>query len=136
MGLDNGICVKKNALTQLTNLEERFSTPSSTDSFIDITYWRKCCGIRDDIIRYLCNKYDVSENDIGTFELDTNDINKIISIVSSWRDKKKWNSESNSIWTWKEIKDSLVQNLIDLTYLLVKMEDYPGGFEVYFYDSY
>ena len=90
MGLDNGICVKKNALTQLTNLEERFSTPSGTDSFIDITYWRKCCGIRDDIIRYLCNKYDVSENDIGAFELDTNDINKEMgtTIVMATHDKE------------------------------------------------
>lgn len=136
MGLDNGIFVKKNALTKLTNIEERFSTSYDTDSSVDVTYWRKCWGLRNDIIEYLCNKYDVNEYDIETFKLDIDDINKIISIVSSWRNKKKWNNESNSIWTWKEIKDSLVQNLIDLTYLLVKMEDYPGGFEVYFYDSY
>ena len=136
MGLDNGIFVKKNVLTKLTNIEERFSTSYDTDSSVDITYWRKCWGLRNDIIEYLYNKYDINENDIGTFKLDTDDINTIISIVSSWRNKKKWNNESNSIWTWKEIKDSLVQNLIDLTYLLVKMEDYPGGFEVYFYDSY
>lgn len=136
MGLDNGIFVKKNALTKLTNIEERFSTPYDTDSSVDVTYWRKCWGLRDDIVKYLCNKYNVDENNIATLKLNIDDINKIISIVSSWRNKKKWNSESNSIWTWKEIKDSLVQNLIDLTYLLVKMEDYPGGFEVYFYDSY
>ena len=136
MGLDNGIYVKKNALTKSINLNDTFIGDSYNRDEIDITYWRKCWGLRNDIIDYLYNKYDINENDIGTFKLDTDDINIIISIVSSWRNKKKWNNESNSIWTWKEIKDSLVQNLIDLTYLLVKMEDYPGGFEVYFYDSY
>lgn len=136
MGLDNGIYIKKNDLTKSINIEERFSTSYDTDNSVDVTYWRKCWGLRNDIIKYLCNKYDVNEYDIGTFKLDIDDINKIISIISSWRNKKKWDSESNSIWTWKEIKDSLVQNLIDLTYLLVKMEDYPSGFEVYFYDSY
>lgn len=136
MGLDNGIYIKKNDLTKSINIEERFSTSYDGDNSVDVTYWRKCWGLRNDIIKYLCNKYDANEYDIGTFKLDIDDINKIISIISSWRNKKKWDSESNSIWTWKEIKDSLIQNLIDLTYLLVKMEDYPSGFEVYFYDSY
>ena len=44
MGLDNGICVKKNALTQLINLNNTFIDSNDNSNEIDITYWRKCWG--------------------------------------------------------------------------------------------
>ena len=135
MGLDNGICVKKSAITQLINLNDTFIDDSYNSDEIDITYWRKCWGLRNDIIDYLTKKYKVND-DGHSFILEAKDIKQIIEILISWYDKKKWNSESQSIWTWKEIKENLLDSIRNLSYLLGKMEDYPNRFIVYFYDSY
>ena len=135
MGLDNGICVKKNALTQLINLNNTFIDSNDNSNEIDITYWRKCWGLRNDIMEYLTTKHSVND-DYYSFNLEVEDIKQIIEILISWYDKKKWNSESRSIWTWKEIKGNLLNSIKNLSYLLGKMEDYPNGFIVYFYDSY
>ena len=135
MGLDNGICVKKNALTQLINLNNTFIDSNDNSNEIDITYWRKCWGLRNDIMEYLTTKHSVND-DYYSFNLEVEDIKQIIEILISWYDKKKWNSESQSIWTWKEIKGNLLNSIRNLSYLLGKMEDYPNGFIVYFYDSY
>lgn len=135
MGLDNGICVKKNALTKSINLNDTFIGDSYNRDEIDITYWRKCWGLRNDIIDYLTKKYKVND-DSYSFNLEAEDIKQIIEILINWYDKKKWNSESQSIWTWKEIKGNLLDSIRNLSYLLGKMEDYPNEFIVYFYDSY
>ena len=135
MGLDNGICIKKNALTQLININDTFIDSNDNINAIDITYWRKCWGLRNDIMEYLTTKYHVND-DYYSFNLEVEDIKQIIEILISWYDKKKWNSESRSIWTWKEIKGNLLNSIRNLSYLLGKMEDYPNGFIVYFYDSY
>ena len=135
MGLDNGICVKKNALTQLININNTFIDSNDNSNEIDITYWRKCWGLRNDIMEYLTAKYNVND-DYYSFNLEAEDVTQIIEILISWYDKKKWNSESQSIWTWKEIKGNLLNSIRNLSYLLGKMEDYPNGFIVYFYDSY
>ena len=134
MGLDNGICVKKNAVTQLININNTFTDDDCNSDEIDITYWRKCWGLRNDIMEYLTKKYNV--NDSYSFNLEVEDIKQIIEILVSWYDKKKWNFESRSIWTWKEIKENLLISIRNLYYLLEKMEDYPNEFIVYFYDSY
>ena len=135
MGLDNGICVKKNAVTQLININNTFTDDDCNSDEIDITYWRKCWGLRNDIMEYLTKKYNVND-DSYSFNLEVEDIKQIIEILVSWYDKKKWNSESRSIWTWKEIKENLLISIRNLYYLLEKMEDYPHEFTVYFYDSY
>ena len=137
MGLDNGICVKKNALTKAINLNDTFIDDdyNYNSNEIDITYWRKCWGLRNDIMEYLTTKYNVND-DYYSFNLEVEDIKQIIEILVSWYDKKKWNSESQSIWTWEEIKVNLLISIRNLYYLLEKMEDYPNEFIVYFYDSY
>lgn len=135
MGLDNGICVKKNALTKSINIDDTFIKDSYDSNEIDITYWRKCWGLRNDIMEYLANKHSFND-DCYSFNLEVEDIKQIIGILISWCNKKKWNSKSQSIWTWKEIKGNLLDSIRNLSYLLGKMEDYPNGFIVYFYDSY
>ena len=135
MGLDNGICVKKNALTQLINLNNTFIDSNDNNNEIEIVYWRKCWGLRNDIMEYLTKKHNVNEDNYS-FNLEAGDVKQIIEILISWYDKKKWNSESQSIWTWEEIKGNLLNSIGNLSYLLGKMEDYPHGFIVYFYDSY
>ena len=42
MGLDFGICVKKNALTKSINIDDTFIGDGYDSNEIDITYWRKC----------------------------------------------------------------------------------------------
>ena len=83
MGLDNGICVKKNALTQLINLNNTFIDSNDNSNEIDITYWRKCWGLRNDIMEYLTTKYNVND-DYYSFNLEVEDIAKYdVKIVKS-----------------------------------------------------
>lgn len=129
MGLDNGIQIKRNELTKRIGLDERFKDEYCTD--LEVCYWRKCWGLRDEIIHKLGG-----ENDDCEYILTLKDVKNILSIVEYFFDKDRWNNEGQSIWTWKEMRDHLAGDMKNLSYLIAKMEDYPDGFEVTFYDSY
>lgn len=123
MGLDNGIEIKKIKDNIIFNLDN------------EICYWRKCWGLRDDIIEYLRTVYPDNKEEYA-WNLSKEDIVEIINITDFWDNKQKWNKESRSIWKYKEYKNTLKASLNNLHYLLAKMEDYPDGIEVEFYDSF
>ena len=127
MGLDNGICIKKNALTQLININDTFIDSNNNSNEIDITYWRKCWGLRNDIMEYLTTKHNVND-DYYSFNLEAEDVKQIIEILISWYDKKKWKKYGRSIWDWKAIKEQLRYDCNRLAYLIAKKEVYIIGF--------
>lgn len=136
MGLDNGIIIPKTDKTKLFGLDDYFKTEYESSNNLEVLYWRKCWGIRNDVVNYLCDVYG-TDRDCYSWILDDTDIKEIISIIKSWQNKKKWNMDGGSpIWTYKEVKDMLRDDIVDLTYLLAKMEDYKNAFKVEFYDSY
>lgn len=134
MGLDNGIEIKMSKATEMLSLDSFYNVPYTGANFLEVCYWRKCWGLRNDIVRYLNNKYN-TDQDTLEWKLDVADIKAIIEIVKSWRNKKKWNNESRSIWTYKEMKEHLIEDIENLTYLYSKMEHYNIP-DVTFYDSY
>lgn len=118
-------------------LNEIFNTDCS-DISKEICYWHRCQGLRNDIVAYLRVNYS---NRVNTtiYYLDTSDIFNIYQILLSWNDKKKWKKYSKSIWTWKEIKPQLQEQLRRLTFLLGIMQgdkSFNNNCKVYFYDSY
>ena len=81
------LSIKKNALTKSINIDDAFIGDGYDSNEIDITYWRKCWGLRNDIIGYLTNKHNVN-NDYYSFNLKVEDIKQIIEILISWYNKK------------------------------------------------
>lgn len=130
MGLDNGIILKVNPATisnlnKLVVLDKTYGDNPNTE----ICYWRKCWGIRNAIIE----KFHFP-NDCGEFKLDVEDIPVVIKILFDFYGKEEW-EEADSIWEWEEFKDTLRQQIMNLTWLFGYMLANPEV-EVYFYDSY
>ena len=130
MGLDNGITIYKKNLNSSIILNESFIPLDC-----EICYWRKCWGIRDDIIDYLHNTHKIQE-ELYEYELTLADLQAIYNILLSWYNKKKWNESGRSIWDWKTIKEQLRYDCNRLAYLIAKKEVYEDDLPVYFYDSY
>ena len=130
MGLDNGITICKKNLNSSIILNESFIL-----SDYEVCYWRKCWGIRNDIIDYLHNTYEIQE-ELYEYELTLADLQAIYDILLSWYNKKKWNESGRSIWDWKTIKEQLRYDCNRLAYLIAKKEVYWDDLPVYFYDSY
>ena len=130
MGLDNGITICKENLNSSIILNESFIPLD-----YEVCYWRKCWGIRNDIIDYLHNTYEIQE-ELYEYELTLADLQAIYDILLSWYNKKKWNESGRSIWDWKTMKEQLRYDCNRLAYLIAKKEVYGDDLPVYFYDSY
>lgn len=138
MGLENGIILscpdKYNTefLNAILDIEP-------CDKSKEVCYWRKCRGLRDDILTYLKFVYP-DRKDYCTLYLSSIDIFNIRQIIMSWQDKKKWNLEGNSIWSYKDIKKKLRADVERLTFILGMLEtidkEEKNKFKIYFYDSY
>lgn len=128
MGLDNGICVKRNYYT--TNIKELQIFEDSWDKEhkwdFEVCYWRKCWNIRNDILWSIDSRFD----DQYEFKLTSENIGNIIIILMSYNEEN-W---GNSIWEFEAIKEHLQQDIKNLQILQDLMEKYE--LEVYFYDSY
>ena len=136
MGLDNGIIVKSNK-RQLTrnDLPTGIVYPFNEDyqNGIEIVYWRKCWGIRNEIMntfgwRFIDDQYQ--------FEIDTPEqVFKLIEIIASWLDEKRWDEEGNSIWEYDTMRSTLIANIVNLSMIYIYMFSNPDVY-LEFYDSY
>ena len=131
MGLDNGIILKVNpenisVTNKLIKLDKTYSDNPETE----VCYWRKCWGIRNAIVK----KFHFDKEG-GEYKLDAEDIPAIIRILFSFYSKEEWEENADSIWEWEEFKDTLRQQILNLTWLYDYMLANPDV-EVYFYDSY
>lgn len=130
MGLDNGIILrnvnpKELAITKLVKIDTGFN-----DNFAEICYWRKCWGIRNAIV----DKFHF-DKDGGEYTLDAEDIPVIIRILFDFYGQVEWEDEADSIWEWEEFKETLSQQIMNLTWLYNYMLEHSDA-EVIFYDSY
>lgn len=133
MGLDNGIEVKRNEYTENIPELKRFETEWGKKYKLDfpITYWRKCWGLRSDIL-FLIGKRWASEEE-WQFNITKNDIDNIIELLGIYNEDN-W---ENSIWEWHgddNYSEYVQKNIEDLKVLRELMDKYE--LEVYFYDSY
>lgn len=94
----------------------------------EICYWRKCYNIRSLIFDCIGS----CDND-GEVPVKREDIPKIIDTLKSLN-SKNWEYEGGSIWTYKEQKPRIKQQIKDLKKVYRLMGKYD--LDVYFYDSY
>lgn len=135
MGLDNGIQIRRTPVTN--NIEELKVFNQSYDKELkydfEVTYWRKCWNVRNDILCILrkrwCDGYE--------FALTTDDIDSIIELLQSYN-AENWEESGSSIWEWDDVEwpysEKIKQDIENLKLLRSLMNKYD--LEVYFYDSY
>ena len=136
MGLDNGFLVKSNR-RKLTreDLPKIIQYPFESDygDGPEIIYWRKCWGLRNMVLDLL-GKRSEADNVCGVYIFEKADqVFEVIKALLPWFDEEHWEEDSDSIWTYREMEDTLKQNICNLAAVY--------GFQnpdVYleFYDSY
>lgn len=135
MGLDNGICVRRNEYTnnikELRSFEESWDKEHKYD--FDVCYWRKCWNVRHMIMDSIQCAYDGCESEHLTIE----HIEKIVRGLKSFN-ARNWQDDGGSIWDWDDedwpYSKKIKQDIKNLKYLIELMKKYD--LEVYFYDSY
>ena len=129
MGLDNGIVLNKpiNVIPFYVKVD---SWASSQDS-VEICYWRKCWGIRNEIL----GLFPGADSNDSCLNLTPEDTRAIRKIIRSFMNKKKWEEEADSIWTYDEIHPRLINHWIALWWLERYLRKNPNT-EAYFYDSW
>ena len=128
MGLDNGfICknIKRDELPSYVRLPW-----DCRDEDIEIAYFRKCWGIRGEIIRLLHVKDDEYK-----IPVEKEDIIPIVKILMKYLDREYYDENADSIWEYDDYKENIQHSIINLMWLRVYMEAHPDV-TCYFYDSY
>jgi len=126
VGLDNGIVANHVALKDIP----AFVVLRDKDEPITVAYWRKCWGIRRDILWLLSG----NDQDHNT-PVEAEDIPAIVRILEKFLSKEYWDENAESIWEFDEYVDNLIQQIINLKWLYSYMQEHPEV-ECYFYDSY
>lgn len=128
MGLDNGfICknIKRDEIPSYVRLPW-----DCRDEDVEIAYFRKCWGIRGEIIRLLHVKDDEYK-----IPVEKEDIIPIVKILMKYLDREYYDENADSIWEYDEYKENIQHSIINLMWLRVYMETHPDV-TCYFYDSY
>lgn len=128
MGLDNGfICknIKRDEIPSYVRLPW-----DCRDEDVEIAYFRKCWGIRGEILRLLHVKDDEYE-----IPVEAEDIIPIVKILMKYLDREYYDENADSIWEYDEYKENIQHSIINLMWLRVYMEAHPDV-TCYFYDSY
>ena len=128
MGLDNGfICknIKRDEIPSYVRLPW-----DCRDEDVEIAYFRKCWGIRGEIIRLLHVKDDEYK-----IPVEKEDIIPIVKILMKYLDREYYDENADSIWEYDKYKENIQHSIINLMWLRVYMETHPDV-TCYFYDSY
>ena len=135
MGLDNGICVKRNAETSKISELRRFAESYDKEGKYDfeIAYWRKCWNIRNDILWIL--KHGQGEE--YTYSITKESLNQVIKLLESYN-SENFKDGGTCIWDWDDPKwpysAQIADDIENLRQLRKLMDKYD--LKVYFYDSY
>ena len=134
MGLDNGIMLKiidKEKFGPMPAWIKREEWEDKYNYDYEILYWRKCWNVRAVILSYL-----EADDDEYEWTLSLMDLQDICKILKKLYTKSNWD-ESQSIWSWDEVKNTYKSNLKYAEKVAKWLRDKPeGSYELYFYDSY
>lgn len=133
MGLDNGFCINHIDRKEIPSFVKLpFENTVNHDGSIDICYYRKCWGIRNDILSIL----HVTENNDSHTNVDAEDIPAIIKALEKYCSKEYWDANADSIWEFEEVFEfTLIQQIINLKWLYSYMLEH-SEVTCYFYDSW
>ena len=129
MGLDNGlVCrnLKRNDIPYWVSLPFDWR-----DEDVDLLYFRKCWGIRGEILAKL---HCIKDNDSRT-PVESEDILPIVKILMQYLDKEYYDDNADSIWEYEEAYGNIQRSIINLIWLKTYMEAHKDV-TAYFYDSY
>ena len=140
MGLDNGIVVRTKEQSQVFGWVQKTVFQASDEPTLvnDVTYWRKCYGIRSFILSvYRRNHPDDKTDGRYSYNLTTDDIKDIQwflhhCVIS----EQYYNDQTNSIWEYKDLRPILEQQVRSLEILLQEIAKQGNNIKVIFYDSY
>lgn len=137
MGLDNGIVLKAKediSVPDLLKLEQThfpydLITTISAGRSEEICYWRKCYGIRNEIINIFGE-----ETDSGGCALTSETVSEILDILNKYLDKDYYNEHHRSAWDFAEMGSLLIDYIEVLAWAKQLLEE--DKIELEFYDSY
>ena len=135
MGLDNGIivCSKIRELKR-EDLPKGLIYPFEEDwsGAPEIAYWRKCWGLRNEIVEFLTRGGEESPS----YKLTRpKHVLAILIILETFKDKKVWEEKGSSIWNYKTAKVFLKEQIHNLKLIYKFMQLNPDVY-LEFYDSY
>lgn len=141
MGLDNGIILKA---------KENISVPSELmltkydvcgsfnsddidkpldiipkDEQVEICYWRKCWGIRNEIMHCF---------EKCPYKIPLDELDEICDIINKFTKEEYYNMYARSIWDWDEMVDKLKLQITRLEWCKELLKE--DKIELEFYDSY
>ena len=142
MGLDNGIILEtkvpiryKPWFTEFELTDEGVDNKGNKFYCYDLTYWRKCWGLRAEIFEAIGVK---KENEIYEYNLDLEEIKSIIKILFKVNNPYKWDALSG-IWDYEDstIGKMIFYQIGTLMWTYEWWNKRPQDIiRCYFYDSY
>lgn len=142
MGLDNGWLVKSNKRKLERSMLPAgiiYPFPESYDDYnsdggIEIVYHRKDWGWRNDIMNTF--GWRSTNADQWKFELETpKDVLIMIELTARWLDEKRWEEDGQSVWSYEEVREHLIADIINFSEIYAFMQANPDVY-LEFYDSY
>ena len=130
MGLDNGIYIKGYRKKPFYVKDDLYDQSNQ----IDLAYWRKYWGLRNDIINIIYENYYGNDSEVL---LSENQIKKIrTSIMEITFSKKRYLESCSGYWDYN-IYSVLrgIRQMINLTWAARQVRKNPEV-EVFWYDSY
>ena len=130
MGLDNGIYIKGYKKKPFYVKDDLYDQSNQ----IDLAYWRKYWGLRNDIINIIYENYYSNDSEVL---LSENQIKKIRNLIMEITFSKKRYLESCSGYWDYNIYSVLrgIRQMINLTWAARQVRKNPEV-EVFWYDSY
>ena len=130
MGLDNGIYIKGYRKKPFYVKDDLYDQSNQ----IDLAYWRKYWGLRNDIINIIYENYYSNDSEVL---LSENQIKKIRNLIMEITFSKKRYLESCSGYWDYNIYSVLrgIRQMINLTWAARQVRKNPEV-EVFWYDSY
>ena len=102
-----------------------------TNGDVELAYWRKCWGIRNEILWTL----GVDHQGDGDYLVSREKLKEIIEVLKKFTNKEYWEDNADSIWEYDEFKDNQKQNIKQLRWIYGYMKWHPDV-QLFFYDSY
>lgn len=130
MGLDNGFVMCNLNKKDVPNFATFWLRDYDEPDKAEVIYWRKCWGLRDVVLDVL----HASNNDYR-IPVEAEDIPAIIRVIKPFFNERYWEDVGDSIWTYDEMFDNLVNSVLTLEWMKWYLEEHPDV-TCYFYDSY
>lgn len=148
MGLDNGIVVRTKEQSQVFGWIQETAFKASAEPTLvndesgykyeyDITYWRKCYGIRSYILSIIRRNHDEKTDGKFDFVLTVEDLKDIQWLIHQCAISKRYfDDQANSSFEYELMRPILEQQARSLEVLLQEIAKQGNNIKVIFYDSY